>query len=149
MDRFLSKIEFAPEDKCWMWKGSVNSDGRGQFWLKGRLWCAPRLSFEYANGYPPIRNACHSCDNPGCVNPYHIEDADQQKNTIDCLKRGRYSNIKISDNDVIKLRKEFDSTIFELGNKEKWLYAKSKQYNVSYSNIRCIVYRYKRNYIPQ
>ncbi len=49
---------------------------------------AHRLSFYLHHGYWP--NVCrHRCDNPGCYNPYHLEDGTHADNVADRVARGR------------------------------------------------------------
>ena len=148
MERFLSKFSEGPEDKCWIWKGSINSEGRGQFYMNGRLWCAPRLIYEYYYGDIPIKNICHICDNPSCVNPKHLADENQTKNMLDCMLRGRNSNFKISDVDALKLISEYNSKLFYAGEKTIWYNNKAILYNVSSTNIKHIIHGYRRKYLP-
>ena len=34
----------------------------------------------------------HTCDNPRCINPDHLEIGDQSDNMQDCVQRGRHAN---------------------------------------------------------
>lgn len=58
-------------DKCWEWGGKCRkSDGRA---MSGRSY-AYRLVYQSATGEPcPPGAAHHRCENPGCVNPWHLE----------------------------------------------------------------------------
>lgn len=41
----------------------------------------------------------HSCDNPRCVNPGHLEVGTQQKNIEDCVARGRHKPPRLTGED--------------------------------------------------
>lgn len=77
-DRFEAKITRTPE--CWEWAASrLKANGYGQFSVKQpdgkwRPVVAHRVAYELY--YGPIPNGLlirHRCNNPGCVNPDHLE----------------------------------------------------------------------------
>lgn len=78
-------------DDCWRWDGATNDAGYGQFWFKGRLRYAHRVSWEVANGRSPGRGLVvrHSCDNPPCTNPRHLLVGTVADNNDDKVRRGR------------------------------------------------------------
>lgn len=90
-DRFWAKVQKGDEDECWPWTGSSNAQGRGAISVGGRVRVAPQVSWEISHGapFPTGKVACHSCDNPSCVNPKHIWAGTQRENLIDCRDKGR------------------------------------------------------------
>lgn len=54
--------------------------------------------------------ACHSCDNPPCVNPRHLYEGTNQDNVNDAVSRNRHKTgekdpaAKLSDFDVLMIR---------------------------------------------
>lgn len=78
-----------PPGRCWIWPGAVNSKGRATFCGLS----APRLAYELVTGktLPDGVGACHSCDNPRCVNAVdHIWPGTQFDNMTDCRNKGRF-----------------------------------------------------------
>lgn len=77
---------------CWLFKGSVNSDGYGQVYAKkncdvlrtGRssqtALLLHRLAFLASNGTDAQNHASHLCDRRNCFNPSHIVDESAQVN---------------------------------------------------------------------
>lgn len=97
--RFWAKVDkngpapaHRPElGQCWVWTCSRFTDGYGRLW-RGAAWIrAHRLSWEMANGRPPLPSLCilHECDNPGCVRPEHLYEGTKAQNVRDCIARGR------------------------------------------------------------
>lgn len=77
--RFWSKVK--KTDGCWIWTGAKDRDGYGRFWKEKGLVGAHRYAYEEAVG--PIPSGLvtdHSCHNPPCVNPSHIEPVTQAEN---------------------------------------------------------------------
>jgi len=98
--RFWSKVEHLSVDVCWLWIGGV-SWGKseevryqyGRFWANGKYHKAHRVSYLINNGKIPENHVVrHKCDNPKCVNPFHLETGTQYENDMDRTKRGRSRN---------------------------------------------------------
>lgn len=71
--RFWTKV--LKTTSCWLWAGTVQSNGYGQHYLKGgRAILAHRYSYQLAYGeIPPGMQLHHTCENRKCVNPEHLE----------------------------------------------------------------------------
>jgi hypothetical protein len=83
-------------DACWSWIGGRNKDGRGRgVVFNGRRRPAPVLAWilEYGEEYWVEGSwACHTCDNPNCVNHTHVYQGNRQSNTEDIVTRNRLKN---------------------------------------------------------
>lgn len=79
---------------CWLWTGPTNSrNGYGQWSGGGIRGGAHRISLNMVSPCPdPTLWACHTCDNPPCVNPAHLYWGTVKDNTRDRMERGRYVN---------------------------------------------------------
>lgn len=72
---------------CVMWEGRRDENGYGRVGRKR----AHRLAWEEANGasIPPGLVVMHSCDNPPCVNPNHLNLGTVADNNRDRAAKGR------------------------------------------------------------
>ena len=99
-ERFLEKVNHLPgEDACWEWTAWIDRDGYGRIREGGRgsrRLTAPRVAWEIANGPVPAGMVVrHTCDNPSCVRPSHLEIGTHADNNHDMAarRRGRRSRI--------------------------------------------------------
>lgn len=91
--RFWGKVE--KTSRCWNWKGCKDKNGYGSIFVKSpnKTMSVHRLSFKLANGFLPRKlDVCHTCDNPGCVNPKHLWVGTAKENIQDCIKKKRFSD---------------------------------------------------------
>ena len=78
-ERFWKYVLCDLESHCWLWTGSINPDGYGQFWLNGRR----TKSHHFLNGKAPAGLEWdHLCRVRNCVNPAHLEAVTRRINTL-------------------------------------------------------------------
>lgn len=86
---FWGKV--ARGDGCWLWCGERNSSGYGRAYVLGnekRL--AHRCAYAIEHGEVPAGMVVmHTCDNPACVNPAHLQLGTVADNIQDKMAKGR------------------------------------------------------------
>jgi len=95
---------------CIEWEGAKDKDGYGSVRVNGVLEKAHRRAYG-----PVIKGAVvmHDCDNPGCVNPFHLRIGSQADNLKDMRNKGRqprgstHGMAKLSKNAVLLIRELF------------------------------------------
>jgi hypothetical protein len=92
--RFWARVDRRRPNECWPWLGTLNPEGYGSIVDNGRLRRVTNVSLELAGcPKPPDKHhACHSCDNPACVNPAHLWWGTVSENMLDCVRKGRHPN---------------------------------------------------------
>ncbi len=146
---FWSSVKTGKRKDCWEWQGSLFSNGYGQVRRRKypKMLLAHRYSLFLCGKLADLfseEKVLHKCDNPRCVNPFHLFIGTLQDNVDDMRKKGRGYNIpaqpgeknpraKLSWDDVRKIR--------EIArNSSKVCYSKiARQYGVSHTNIRAII----------
>ena len=91
-ERFWSKVDRRGPNECWPWIGTTDHAGYGIFHIEDRKKRATRLSLEL-DGKPrpsPRHIACHTCDNPQCVNPAHLWWGTHTDNINDAVAKRRH-----------------------------------------------------------
>lgn len=91
-ERFWNKVAKGNENECWLWQGYLNKYGYGNIKVNGKFTPAHRFSYQLSNPdnlLGPNDKACHSCDNPPCVNPNHIWKGTHADNMHDMFDKGR------------------------------------------------------------
>ncbi|OLL21598.1 hypothetical protein BKE56_015630 [Rhodococcus sp. M8] len=125
-----------PVEECWEWDGvKSNRSGYGIIQIEGRRVRVHRLSYEVHVG--PIPDGMivrHTCDNPPCLNPHHLQLGTQDDNMQDMKVRGRSSrgvarsNHKLTDRQVMEINSRSSETSKSL----------AREYGVSEWTIRGI-----------
>ena len=111
--------------KCILWEKAKTKEGYGVRKIKGKLFYVHRLILAKKLNRPIRKGycACHTCDNPACINPKHLFEATQKENLADMCRKGRLVNFNVGENNphakmtekkVIKLRKMSGRTTKEL-----------------------------------
>lgn len=90
MERFWGKVQKAGQGDCWQWTASKDRRGYGRFRLPTCHIGAHRIAYELTFGpIPEGLEVCHTCDNPGCVNPSHLVLGTHADNMRDSRDKGR------------------------------------------------------------
>lgn len=110
-ERFLVQVD--KSDGCWIWTGTIGSNGYGLIKDNYRTRTAHRVSYELHKGpIPQGLMICHTCDVKACVNPEHLYAGDAFDNMRDKKERGRqnirrgtrHPHAKLTEADIVYIR---------------------------------------------
>jgi hypothetical protein len=143
LNKFISHVDIKSKTECWEWKKTLDKYKYGIFVIKCKLFKAHRVSFLFFNGHlNKSLSVCHTCDNPQCVNPYHLWEGTQQQNNQDRQLKNRTKTghlygeanpkAKLTKEDVIFIRKNYNG-------KEYSTRSLAKKFNVCQTKIRQIL----------
>lgn len=95
---------------CMIWNKCCGYDGYGRFWDGQKNWRSHRFIYSCFYGtIPPGMQICHTCDNPKCVNPYHLWCGTSFENRQDCVSKTRHAicdkngNSKLTNDQVSEI----------------------------------------------
>lgn len=108
-DKFWGKVAITDPHYCWLWQGTLQNNGYGDFDFRlrnVRYRCsAHRVSYMLTHNHQIPEGLCvlHRCDNKQCVNPNHLFLGTQLDNIRDMMKKGRHTFPKGEDSTSAKL----------------------------------------------
>lgn len=148
--RFWAKVRIAGPNECWQWTGCTTQKGYGRFNVGGPIHFAHRVAWVIRRGpIPKGLWVLHTCDNRGCVNPWHLFLGTQTENMRDAAQKGRLigrrtargrelPQTKLTERDVASIRRRYEAgerqhvlatafgitqpTVSKIIRKENWKY---------------------------
>lgn len=112
LERFFKYVDITDETDCWLWKGQIPKERRyGYFTINSKALRAHRYIYtqifgEIKKGY----EVCHTCDNPSCVNPWHLFLGTHEDNMKDMVNKNRSrkgeksAKAKLTQEEVLKIK---------------------------------------------
>ncbi len=94
-ERLMQAVSIDTNTGCWNWTLSAFKGGYGAFRIdNGKQVSAHRAAYQLLVGpIPEGIHVLHKCDNPRCVNPYHLWLGTHRENMLDKMNKGR-DNVK-------------------------------------------------------
>jgi hypothetical protein len=91
LTRFWEQVDRSNPDGCQPWTGQLGQDRYGRIKVNGHEMKAHRVAWILTHGPIPLEwlVVMHTCDNPPCCNPAHLELKDRHKNNEDRDQKGR------------------------------------------------------------
>lgn len=143
--RFLEKVDIKDNVKeCWNWTACISPDGYGKFFTgSDKTVISPhRIAYILTKG--AIHDGLqvqHTCNNPICCNPHHLELGDQYKNMQYMVKCNRQNIPRGEHNPAAKLTDDKIRKIHKVHKErpalKQWQIAEI--FNISQSQIHCIL----------
>jgi hypothetical protein len=102
----LTKRRDATPTGCWLYTGTLISNGYGNMSFRGKAEYTHRiaallyLDFDLGSGLCVL----HKCDTPACFNPDHLMIGTQQENMRDAARRGRMGGYRLTAEQVGEIK---------------------------------------------
>ena len=101
-----------PTGTCWEWCGPVTNGGYGKLISQNKTQLAHRVAYSFHHPEEDILGKVirHTCDNPLCINPEHLQSGSQHENIMDIVSRSRgivgslNGQAKLTEGDIIAIR---------------------------------------------
>lgn len=129
---------------CIVWPGNKNKAGYGQLGRRRKMYLAHRLVYCDHNNVSieSVKDLVvrHACDNPGCINPWHLLIGTHADNTKDKVDRGRHptkernGSAKLNSEKAAEIRALYASGACNVT--IAWL---ARKYGVVENTIKCVV----------
>lgn len=138
--------------ECIEWEQAIDSSGYGVTWRNGKKHGAHRVALADSLGVPVEElegQACHTCDNPSCVNPKHLYLGTAKDNAQDRASRWRGAggaagqNSTLTAEIVTEIRRRYIPRCKTNGTK-----ALAAEFGVTQANVSCIVTRKTWRHVP-
>lgn len=81
-ERFWAQVDKDGPGGCWLWLGSINSGGYGEFHHDYGCSRAHRWAYEHLVGPITEETLDHLCRVRPCVNPQHLDPCSRGENTM-------------------------------------------------------------------
>lgn len=136
----FGKVLENAETGCWEWQMYKNPGGYGQIRVNWKLWLVHRFVYHHCVAdIPDGLLIMHSCDNPSCCRPKHLELGTQNQNQQDKIRKGK--NNDGERNGMSKLNQAMVDDIRERWDRGETGASIAKLYEVNRSCISKIVNR--------
>ena len=121
-ERFWQRVNVVQKEQCWEWQAGKTSEGYGTLKHRGRALLAHRESFRlFYGGLHDDICVLHVCDNPPCVNPYHLFTGTRYDNNRDRVEKGRQPkhngsknpNSKLTFSEIEKIRELYSTGLYK------------------------------------
>lgn len=126
------------KSECILCSRSKTKGGYSSIYYNGKTELVHRIVLTLAKGAPTEakKYACHTCDNPKCINPNHLYWGSQKINVQDCISKGRFDHKGVKNSKCILTEKQileikYDYTAFTLQNI-------AGKYNISVPHVSMI-----------
>ena len=105
-DDFWLRVDKTDSDACWNWKNYCNKSGYGCLKYQGKVCLAHRVAAYLTGKLSTIaapkdltsnQFILHTCDNPACCNPAHLNVGSYSQNQKEAYERGLRQQPKGAD----------------------------------------------------
>lgn len=137
---FMDKVLGEPNSGCWLWMGSLNSGGYGNFWDAGKCVKAHRYAYTaFVGPIPEGLDVMHKCDTPASVNPDHLRPGTTLENIRDAWRKGRMNDRRGQRNGRALVTDFGAARIRDMASLGYQTRAIAEQFRVSTSQVRRII----------
>lgn len=136
--RFLSRLD--KTDECWLWTCESKDKGYGYVTFNGKSYLSHRVSYAIHHHVNPGNFIVdHTCNNPPCCNPAHLELVTPKENAQRMVAQGRH---QVGRGHTIVPTEHHHQIVDGITLRKKTMSQVAQQYGVGRVCISRIVARY-------